>query len=56
MTWSNRPGQENELRFKEIEDNFGIQNIKDISFDATTGILRIFTETKKFKVTLTEEV
>ena len=56
MTWRNRPGLDQEQRFDEIEKTLGLENIKDVSFDETTGIFRIFTETKKFKITMTEEV
>lgn len=54
MTWSARPGMEPAEQLNELEKTLGLQNILDINFDETTGYLTIFTQTRKFRVLLTE--
>lgn len=54
MTWTARPGTTPEEQLQELEKTFGLQNLLDVQFDEATGILTIFTQTKKFQVTLTE--
>lgn len=52
--WRNRPGVDPEQRFEELEKQLGIQNITDIEIDEENSYLFIYTETKKFRITMTE--
>ena len=54
MTWNYRPGLDPKDQLEELESTLGIQNITDINFDESTGYLTIFTNTKRFRVLLTE--
>lgn len=54
MPWRNRAGASPEQRFQELEKELGIENLLDVQVDAANGILYIFTESKKFKITMTE--
>ena len=54
MTWRNRAGVEAEERLEEIEKTLGIQNLQDVQVDEANSFLYIFTETKKFRITMTE--
>lgn len=50
----NRIGQTAEERFQEIEKTLSLENLQDIEIDAENGFLFIYTDTKKFSITLTE--
>ena len=52
--WRNRPGVTAEERFNELEKTMGLQNLKDVQVDEANAFLFIFTETKKFRITMTE--
>lgn len=54
MTWHYRPGQDPAEQLNSMEKELGIQNITDMNFDESTGYLTIFTDTKRFRVLLTE--
>lgn len=54
MVWRNRPGLDPEQRFDEIEKSLGIENIQDLEIDEANGYLYVYTETKKFRITMTE--
>lgn len=56
MNWSFRPGVDPQEQLKELGDTLGIQNLKDVSVQEDTGntYLYIYTDTKKFRVLLTE--
>lgn len=54
MVWRNRPGIDQEQRFDEIEKTLGLQNLEDVQIDSDNGYLYIFTETKKFRISMTE--
>lgn len=54
MVWRNRPSTEPEQRFDEIEKELGLQNLTDVQVDAENGYLYIYTESKKFRITMTE--
>lgn len=52
--WRNRPGVDPEQRFEELEKQLGIQNITDMEIDEANSLLYIYTENKKFKITMIE--
>lgn len=54
MTWAFRPDIPSEQQLQELEKTIGINNLQDLQFDVNTGYLYLFTDTKKFKVLLTE--
>lgn len=54
MNWTFRPGQEPQEQLKALEDNLGITNMRDVEVDETNGYLYIYTDTKKFRITMTE--
>ena len=54
MLWKNRPGLSPEQRFEELEKTLGIENIQDMEIDEENGFLFIYTDTKKFRITMTE--
>lgn len=54
MTWEYRPEVDPQAQLKDLGDELGIENLKNVDFDATTGYLTIFTQTSKFRVLLTE--
>jgi len=56
MTFRFRPGINPEEQLKEIEKSFGLQNLNDVEIveESGTHYLYLFTDTKKFKVALTQ--
>jgi len=54
MVWRNRPGVDIEQRFDELEKSLGIQNIVDIEIDSDNAYLYVYTETKKFRISMVE--
>ena len=54
MVWRNRPGVDQEQRFDEIEKEIGLQNLTDVEVDEANGFLYVYTETKKFRITMTQ--
>lgn len=54
MTWRNREGQQAEEKFRGIENELGLQNLQDIEVDEDNGYLYVYTETKKYRITMTE--
>ena len=58
MNWSFRPGVDPAEQLKELGDTLGIQNLRDVSVKAVGSdtFLYVYTETKTFRVQLTEVV
>ena len=54
MVWRNREGLKPEERLNELEKTLGLQNLQDIEIDETNAYLYVYTETKKFRISMTE--
>ena len=54
MVWRNRSGIEPEQKFDDLERELGLENLTDVQVDEANSFLYIFTETKKFRITMTE--
>lgn len=54
MTWRFRPGMDPIEQLADLEQELGIQNLNGIEIDAENGFLFVFTDTKKFRITMTE--
>lgn len=54
MVWNYRPDQDPQAQLLDIEKSLGVSNLRDVSIDETNGFLYVFTETKKFRITMTD--
>lgn len=58
MPWNYRPDQDPQEQLKAVEDSLSIQNLRDVSVkeDAGTMYLYVYTDTKTYRVGLTEVI
>jgi len=54
VTFRNRQGQDQDQKWEELEKTLGIQNIKDIEVDEANSWIVVYTETKRYKIPMTE--